>query len=97
MYSKFSGFSHMKSLMRRLAETTRREDLAASIQKVLEDTMLRSVPKLCLAHYPSKHLGLAGGVFANVRLNRLLAESLELDEVFIFPAMGDRDCRSAAR
>ena len=88
VYSKFSGFSHMKSLMRRLAETTRREDLAASIQKVLEDTMLASVRTL-LAHYPSKHLGLAGGVFANVRLNRLLAESLELDEVFIFPAMGD--------
>src|SRR5271156_1614466 len=88
VHSKFSGFSHMKSLMRRLAKTTRREDLAASIQKVLDDTMLRSV-KTLLAHYPSKHLGLAGGVFANVRLNRLLAESLELDEVFIFPAMGD--------
>ena len=88
VYSKFSGFSHMKSLMRRLAKTTRREDLAASIQKVLEDTMLASVRTL-LAHYPSKHLGLAGGVFANVRLNRLLAESLELDEVFVFPAMGD--------
>ena len=34
-------------------------------------------------------LALAGGLFANVRLNRLLAESLPLDEVFIFPAMGD--------
>src|SRR5271170_6076210 len=88
VYSKFSGFSHMKSLMRRLAKTTRREDLAASIQKVLDDTMLRSV-KTLLAHYPSRHLGLAGGVFANVRPNGLLAESLELDEVFIFPAMGD--------
>src|SRR6202022_4647315 len=33
--------------------------------------------------------GLAGGVFANVRLNRLLAESLPLDEVFIVPPMGD--------
>ena len=46
VYSKFSGFSHMKSLMRRLAETTRRENLAASIQKVLEDTMLASV-RIC--------------------------------------------------
>jgi carbamoyltransferase len=74
--------------MGRLAKTTRREDLAASIQKVLDDTMLQSVRTL-LTHYPSKHLGLAGGVFANVKLNRLLAESLDLDEVFIFPAMGD--------
>ena len=50
--------------------------------------MLRSVENL-LAHYPSKHLGVAGGVFANVKLNRLLAERLPLDEIFIFPAMGD--------
>jgi carbamoyltransferase len=34
-------------------------------------------------------LGLSGGVFANVKLNRLLAEKLDLDEVFVFPAMGD--------
>jgi carbamoyltransferase len=88
VYSKFSGFSHMKRFMRRLAETTRREDLAASIQEVLEDTMLGSL-KILLAHHPSRHLGLAGGVFANVKLNRLLAECLDLDEVFIFPAMGD--------
>jgi len=88
VHSTFSGFSHMQRLMRRLAKTTRRGDLAASIQQVLEDTMLRSV-KTLLAHYPSKHLGLAGGVFANVRLNRLLAEQLGLDEVFIFPPMGD--------
>ena len=88
VYSKFSGFSHMKRFMRRLAETTRREDLAASIQEVLEDTMLGSL-KILLAHHPSRHLGLAGGVFANVKLNRLLAERLDLDEVFIFPAMGD--------
>jgi carbamoyltransferase len=88
VYSKFSGFSHMKRFMLRLAKTTRRQDLAASIQEVLEDTMLRSL-KILLADYPSKHLGLAGGVFANVRLNRLLTERLDLDEVFIFPAMGD--------
>jgi carbamoyltransferase len=34
-------------------------------------------------------LGLAGGVFANVRLNRVLAERLPIKEIFIFPAMGD--------
>ena len=88
VYSTFSGFSHMRRFMRRLAKTTRPEDVAASIQKVLEDTMLRSVENL-LAHYPRKHLGVAGGVFANVKLNRLLAERLPLDEIFVFPAMGD--------
>jgi carbamoyltransferase len=86
--SSFTGFSHMRRYMRRLAKTTKPADLAASIQQVLEDTMLRSLKRL-LAHHPSRHLGVAGGVFANVRLNRLLAERLALDEMFIFPAMGD--------
>jgi carbamoyltransferase len=42
-----------------------------------------------LERHPARHLGLAGGIFANVRLNRVLAEQLPLDEVFIFPPMGD--------
>jgi len=88
VHSTFSGFSHMRRFMRGLAKTMRREDLAASIQKVLEDTMLRSLETL-LQRHPSRHLGVAGGVFANVRLNRLLAERLGLDEIFIFPPMGD--------
>ena len=88
VHSTFSGFSHMRRFMRQLAGSTKREDVAASIQQVLEDTMLRSL-EILLKRYPSRHLGVAGGVFANVRLNRLLAERLGLDEMFIFPAMGD--------
>jgi carbamoyltransferase len=88
VHSTFAGFSHMRRYMRKLAKSTKREDLAASIQQVLEDTMLHSV-KTLLARYPSRRLGVAGGVFANVRLNRLLAEGLGLDEMFVFPAMGD--------
>jgi carbamoyltransferase len=65
-----------------------RETVAASIQKVAEDLTLQSV-RFWLARSGARHLALAGGLFANVRLNRLLAESLPLDEVFIFPAMGD--------
>jgi carbamoyltransferase len=37
----------------------------------------------------AKRLAIAGGLFANVCINRLLAESLPIDEIFIFPAMGD--------
>ncbi len=88
VHSTFSGFSHMRRFMRQLAKAIRPQDLAASIQQVLEDTMLCSIQNL-LANFPSKHLGVAGGVFANVRLNRLLVERLGLDEIFIFPAMGD--------
>jgi carbamoyltransferase len=71
-----------------LAAIVNREDASASIQQVLEDIMLRSISRL-LERHPARHLGLAGGVFANVRLNRVLAEQLPIDEIFIFPAMGD--------
>ena len=75
-------------LLDEIAKGSRREDVAASIQKVLEDVMLTSVRTLLKKH-PARHLGLAGGVFANVRLNRTLAEKLDLEEIFIFPPMGD--------
>jgi carbamoyltransferase len=65
-----------------------RETIAASIQAVIEDFTIRSL-KFWLARARSRRIAMAGGLFANVRLNRLIAESLPLDEVFIFPAMGD--------
>lgn len=86
--SNFVDFDDMHGFLRGVATGVRREDVAASIQQVLEDTMLRSVVRL-LERHKTRHLGLAGGVFANVRLNRVLAERLPLDEIFIFPAMGD--------
>ncbi len=86
--SDFRDFREMHNFIRGLAAGVSREDAAASIQQVLEDTMLRSVAQL-LQRHKARHLGLAGGVFANVRLNRVLAERLPIDEVFIFPAMGD--------
>jgi carbamoyltransferase len=86
--SDFRDNFAMYDFMKAIAQEGRREDVAASIQKVLEDTMLASVRRL-LERRPARHLGLAGGVFANVRLNRLLAEQLDLDEVFVFPPMGD--------
>ena len=87
----FSDFRNKAAIFKLLAEIAgegRREDVAASIQKVLEDTVLLSVTRL-LERHPARHLGVAGGVFANVRLNRLLAEQLDLDEIFVFPPMGD--------
>ncbi len=88
VHSDFRDKPAIFDLLREIAKDSRREDVAASIQKVLEDTMLTSVRRL-LERNPARHLGLAGGVFANVRLNRVLAEQLELAELFVFPPMGD--------
>ncbi len=86
--SDFHGYPEMVTFIEDLAKNVSREDAAASIQEVLETTMLRSIARL-LERNKTVHLGLAGGVFANVRLNRLLAEKLPIDEIFVFPAMGD--------
>jgi len=88
IFSDFQRDSDMMAFMRELAAPVSREDASASIQKVLEDTMLLSIGRL-LERTTVRRLGLAGGVFANVRLNRTLSECLPIDEIFIFPAMGD--------
>lgn len=68
-----------------------KEDIAYACQKVTEEVMLQ-----LLADAASKHngaqpirLGLAGGVFANVRVNQLLAEHPLVAQIFVQPAMGD--------
>ena len=88
VHSNFRNNRAMFDLLREIAANGRREDVAASIQKVLEDTMLASVQRL-LREHPARHLGIAGGIFANVRLNRRLTEQLDIAEIFVFPAMGD--------
>lgn len=62
--------------------------LAAAFQQVLEEVLTAYV-----RHHVQRSglpkLVLAGGVFANVKLNQRLAQIREVDEVFVFPAMAD--------
>ena len=88
IFSDFSTYAEMARFIGTTAARVSPEDASASIQKVLEDIMLASVSRL-LGRTNARRLGLAGGAFANVRLNRVLAERLPIEEVFIFPAMGD--------
>ena len=86
--TQFPGEVEIGDEMARICAGASRETIAASIQKVTEDLML-AIVRHWLDRHKVRHLGLGGGLFANVRLNRLLAESCPLDEVFVFPAMGD--------
>jgi len=88
IYSDFHSHRAVLPFVQKIITGIRREDVAASVQKVVEDVMLLSVRRLFDRH-PARHLGLSGGLFANVRLNQLLAETLPIDEIFVFPAMGD--------
>ena len=83
-----SDHGALRQRLRALASNETRENAAASVQALLEWGIGLSLRRLVERH-GARRLGLAGGVFANVRLNRLLAESLPVEEVFIVPPMGD--------
>jgi carbamoyltransferase len=84
----FPDHRAMRECFQTLVLTETRENAAASVQALLDHCISQAVGRLIEKHRV-RRLGLAGGVFANIRLNRLLAESLGLDEVFVVPPMGD--------
>jgi len=86
--TKFRGEVELGRALTDIFRGHSRETIAASIQTAVEDLALKSVCHW-LARTGAQRLALAGGLFANVRLNRLLAEQCAVDEVFVFPAMGD--------
>jgi carbamoyltransferase len=65
-----------------------REDVAAWAQRILEDIIV-SITRDHLRKSGLRRLALAGGVFANVKLNQRLHELPETDAIFICPNMGD--------
>lgn len=78
----------VKKLKRGLPPSFKREDLASSIQKLLEDTVATYIK-----HWVDKtgcgDVALAGGVFANVKLNQRVHELENVRSVYIHPGMGD--------
>lgn len=81
--------------IRRLLVGFSREEIAYAAQKVLEEaytTVIRQAIKLT----GISHLALAGGTFANVRLNQIIAEMPEVASIWIFPHMGDGGLNAGA-
>jgi carbamoyltransferase len=86
IYSDFRNYPEIMTFIHSIAEVVRMQ--RRRFQQVLESTMFRSIAQL-LERNNTRHLGPAGGAFANARLNRLLSDKLPIDEIFIYPAMGD--------
>ncbi len=80
-------YHNYKMPLKRLLAGYSREDVAYTFQHLLEREMVR----LALRHKPEGpyHLTLAGGVFANVKLNMALSQKLGAESIYIFPNMGD--------
>lgn len=72
-----------------------KEDYAAAFQQRLEDVFVEYV-----THYVKKtgmkKVCLAGGVFSNVKLNQRILEIKGVENVFVFPAMGDSGIAAGA-
>jgi carbamoyltransferase len=94
VWCDWTDFPEIGAEMEAIVNGARREDAAASVQMLVEQVTLDSLSRI-LRQVPHRLLGLAGGLFANVKLNRFLRENLDLDEIFIAPPMGERDFRSA--
>ena len=73
----------------------RSEDVAAAAQQRLEDVVIGLVRPF-IERTRLRNLALAGGVFANVKVNQRLFELVGVDKIFIHPNMGDGVTRSAA-
>jgi carbamoyltransferase len=86
--SDFPSYEEMRRYAQEICRRLSREDAAASVQAAVERIVCRAVDTL--QQVTGLHaLALGGGVFANVRLNRVLLENTVAERVFIFPAMGD--------
>lgn len=81
-------WSAVNKIRRALPNNFGIEDLASSIQAVLEDTAVR----YCDYWVRKSGIGsvaVAGGVFANVRLNQRIHELESVKSLFVHPGMGD--------
>lgn len=88
-YNGYSG--HLESLLAK----EKPEDVAAAVQRHSEDLVVA-----ILAHHlervGSSNVCLAGGVFANVKLNQRVRELRGVQNVFVLPCMGDGGLALAA-
>ena len=65
-----------------------REDVAAWAQNLLESNLVK-IANQWLDRTRLRRLAVAGGVFANVKLNQRLHQLVQIDELFVCPNMGD--------
>ncbi len=70
-------------------------DIAATAQRRLEEVVTAFVRR-AIAQSGVPRVAVAGGVFANVRLNQRIAELPECAELYVFPAMGDEGLGAGA-
>lgn len=85
----------LKKLKAALPGGYKREDLAATVQDLAEDVATSYVGHWC-EKTGHRNVALAGGVFANVKINQRVHEIDGVKSVFVFPAMSDEGIAAGA-
>ncbi len=70
-------------------------DIAASLQYLVEEHVVELLERVLAAHPDVKNLCLAGGLFANVKINQRVS-NLDVERLFVFPAMTDDGAAAGA-
>jgi len=65
------------------------KDIAYTGQFILEEKVLELLEQLHVKYPSAKNIALAGGVFANVKLNKKINDLEWVENVFVAPPMGD--------
>lgn len=88
-----AAFDHY--FTRELAQRFAKRDVAAAYQRVLEDVATEAI-----GYWRDKtgltKVALSGGVHANVKLNQRVREIEGVEQVFVYPNMGDGGCGTGA-
>ncbi len=90
---KNNGGYHLKA-MAKLREELKghtKEDIAAAVQTHTENITTAYIAEVIKRYNGGKptHVFLAGGIFANVKLNQRVLDTVGVKSIYIFPNMGD--------
>jgi carbamoyltransferase len=80
---------------RSLAQHFAKRDIAAAYQRVLEEVGAQSI-RYWLKQTGLRKVAVSGGVHANVKFNQRIREIEGVDELFVYPNMGDGGCGTGA-
>ena len=92
---RYLFWKRLVAQLRQVLAPFNREEIAWGAQRLLEEMVVHLV-KEGLKSTGEARLALAGGVFANVRLNMEILELAECEGMFIHPHMGDGGCALGA-
>lgn len=88
-------WSAIEKIQKDIGDNFSKEDLATSIQFILEDIVTQYVD-YWVSQSGFSEVALAGGVFANVKLNQRVHNLERVQSIFIHPGMGDEGLATGA-